>query len=135
MAKYGNIIMVNFNGEDHQIKGWHPAVVVSNDIGNKNSTNISVIPISSRKKTYMPTHVFLSSKETGLPKDCWAQCEGITSVTLNNLGKLMGNLSKDILKQISIAYAIACPVIKELTLEELDALRKRLVSKFEYAVA
>lgn len=134
MQKYGSVVMVNFEGKDHQIKGWHPAVVISNDIGNKYSPNISVIPVSSKRKN-MPTHVFLSSKETGLPKDCWAQCESLTCVASKDIGKFMGNLSKDILKQISIAHAIAYPVLKELTMDELESLSRSLTNKFSYAVA
>lgn len=37
--------------------GYRPVLVVQNDIGNKYSPTVIVLPLSSRKKKYLPVHI------------------------------------------------------------------------------
>ena len=56
--------------------GFRPYVVMQNDIGNKYSPNVVLIPLTTAiKKEKMPTHVVIRCKESGLPKDSVALCE------------------------------------------------------------
>ena len=59
IPKQGDIIFLNFNPTlGHEQKGKRPAIVVSNDIFNKNTHMIIVCPITSNEKDY-PTHYLL----------------------------------------------------------------------------
>lgn len=119
---YGNVYYVDFKGRDCQIKGIHPAIVVSNDIGNTFSPNLQVIPISSAKKRPMPTHVFLSSRISGLPKDCYAQCESMTMISKSDVLGFICELPDNYRKDIARASAISTPLLCELSVSELLSL-------------
>lgn len=41
--------------------GIRPVLVVQNNVGNKYSPTLVVLPISSAKKNNMPTHIYISS--------------------------------------------------------------------------
>jgi len=56
----GSVILVNFksDGMDSEIRGLHPAVVLSNNINNRYSGIINVAPLTSSKtKSNIPVHV------------------------------------------------------------------------------
>ena len=46
--------------------GIRPVVVVQNNIGNKYSNTVIVLPITSRFKKKLPTHVSISKNKYGL---------------------------------------------------------------------
>ncbi len=59
--------------------GTRPVVVVSNDMANRYSPAISVVPLTSNlKKKALPTHVFL--RVPGLERASLALCEQVTTV-------------------------------------------------------
>ena len=54
----GDIFLVNFgSGSGSEQQGVRPAVIVQNDVGNKNSTTVIVAAITSKGKKNLPTHV------------------------------------------------------------------------------
>lgn len=57
-------------------RGVRPVLIVSNDIGNKFSSVVSVVSItSSTTKKSIPTHVKLFAKDLGFKKDSIILCE------------------------------------------------------------
>ena len=55
--------------------GMRPVIIVQNDIGNRNSPTVIVVPITSQiKREDMPTHISLR-KSFGLDEDSIALCE------------------------------------------------------------
>jgi len=66
--KRGSVILVNFGDEktniDSEIKNIRPAVVLSNNMGNRYSSILSVAPLtSSTTKTRIPVHVHIGIEE------------------------------------------------------------------------
>ena len=62
----GSVILVNFksDGMDSEIRGLHPALVLSNNINNKYSGIINVAPLTSSKtKSNIPVHVKVGVEE------------------------------------------------------------------------
>ncbi|MDD4624637.1 MAG: type II toxin-antitoxin system PemK/MazF family toxin, partial [Bacilli bacterium] len=53
---------------DSEQRGIRPALVVQNDMGNKNSSTISVAPLTSKKKNKLPVHIELKV-EDGMKMD------------------------------------------------------------------
>lgn len=67
--KRGDIIIADLGQHETSIQsGIRPCVVMSNDMANKHSPVITVVPLTSKihKKEYLPTHVFLNGyRNTG----------------------------------------------------------------------
>ena len=81
--------------------GIRPCVVVSNDIGNAHSTVYTVVPLTSQQKTYLPTHVGLSSGSTAL-------CEQCTTVSEKQVLRKKGdNLGKTDMQRIDNGLRVA----------------------------
>lgn len=77
--------------EGHEQGGVRPCVIVSNDMCNKNSTVISIVPITSQQKTKIPTHVNLPMSECkGLAYDSTILCEGVRSLSKNRIKTAIG---------------------------------------------
>lgn len=77
------------NGESIQA-GYRPAVVIQNDIGNKFSPTLLVIPLSSQlKKLDMPTHTLIKYNElNGLKKDSVLLAEQATTISKKMVRKI-----------------------------------------------
>lgn len=60
--------------------GIRPVIVVSNNIGNKYSNVVQIVPLTSSKKTQIPTHVTLTEKD-GLKKESVACVEQVRCVS------------------------------------------------------
>ena len=54
---------------------------------------MTVIPLTSKTDRVMPFQVLLLASQTGLPKDSKAQAEQIRSVSITQVGKLMGTVT------------------------------------------
>ena len=65
--------------------GYRPCMVVGNNIGNKYAPILLVIPITTRKKKILPTHVKVN-KEDGLPYNSTLLCEQIMTISKEQLG-------------------------------------------------
>ena len=98
--------------------GFRPYVVMQNDIGNKYSPNVVLIPLTTAiKKEKMPT-----CKESGLPKDSVALCENPISFPKEELGEFITKLPQNIMKDLAVANSLASSAISFLNLDELLAL-------------
>lgn len=105
--KRGDLIFINsdpFVGSEQS--GERPAVVIQNDIGNKHSPTVIIAPITSKnKKTNMPTHVQLTTKE--LEKNSMVLLEQIKTVDKSRICSHIGTLSDEEMKQIDKALRIS----------------------------
>lgn len=106
--KIGDVFMVNFSGEDHEQVGLRPAVVVQNNTGNKYSPNIIVVPLTSKPKKRMVTHVMISSHDSDIRVNSLALCENITCISKQKLQGYLFSLSDEYMAKI--AAAILCSV-------------------------
>lgn len=64
IPKKGDIVFLDFNPtKGHEQKGYRPAIIISNNVFNKNTKMVIVCPITSNEKEF-PTHYLLKdSKE------------------------------------------------------------------------
>ena len=91
-------------GAIHQQYGLHPAVVLSSDNNNKNNSNLTVIPISSKvnKARHLPTHLYLNlelAKTLGLYKPSTLSAENTMPVDKSMIKKTVGHVSSNELKE------------------------------------
>jgi len=75
-------------------KGLRPVVVLSLDARNRHerADTVLVVPLTTSIHKEVPTQVYLSSGETGLPADSAARGEDITAVRKQNLLESRGRL-------------------------------------------
>lgn len=131
--KIGDIYWVDFNGTGSEQNGRRPALIVQNDMGNKYSPTLKVIPITTKTKKTLPTHVNVPIGN-GLKQESTLLCEQETVCDRSKLRDYIGTLvnNKSILKHAAVAMTISTPLIKYMGQEELLNLQKKLASQDNY---
>ena len=99
-------LVVRINWDPHQSSeqgGIRPAVIVQNDIGNKNSpTTIVVASTTAVLKPY-PFTVRLNAGEAGLPEDSTINCSAILTVDKTCIVEKYDFVSEDKMREIDKA--------------------------------
>lgn len=113
--KIGDIYWVNLSGQGHVQNGWHPGIIVQCDAGNKHSETTVIVPITSKNKAKLPTHVKLNAGSFGLRYNSIAQCEGQQTVGFEQLGNYIGTVNKSIMNKIAKACLINTPYLQFLS--------------------
>lgn len=86
--------------------GERPVLIIQNNIGNKHSPTVVVVPITSRLyKTNLPTHVKLSSPQ--LPKNSIALLEQIRTIDKRQLSEYIGKVSSEEMEMIESALLLS----------------------------
>ncbi|MBR5321697.1 MAG: type II toxin-antitoxin system PemK/MazF family toxin [Clostridia bacterium] len=84
--------------------GRRPILVLSNNLNNKYSKNLTCIPCTSRldnsrggKKKDLPTHVYIPQGKgrTGLAKDTIVMCENICNYSVDILCEYIGMIDEN----------------------------------------
>lgn len=127
--KIGEIVIVKFHGDGHVQDGVRPAVIIQNDIGNKYSPTLQVIPVTSRMtKKSLPTHVFLPAGTGGLAKDSVAQCEGQQVINKYDVLNHIGALPDEYMQAICMGCIISTPLIQYLSQQQIGQIYDRVAS-------
>ena len=80
-----------------------PAIVISNNVGNKHSKIKQVVYITTKNKNEIPTHVVINSaKYTSI-----AICEQIFSVSDERIEKYVGHCTEEEMEKIDKALMIS----------------------------
>ena len=128
----GDIYMVDFAVIGQVERGYRPAVIVSNNVGNMFSRDIIVVPITSRPKNMrQPTHVALDAEENGLAMDSTALCECPVVVPKTALRQYRSHLCEKSMRAVAIAQIAATSTLAFLDREALEKaaeLSMRLLS-------
>lgn len=92
--------------------GNRPVLVVQNDIGNHHSPTTIVLPITSRvNKSRLPTHVDLSSVESGLARDSVILAEQIRTIDKARLQKKVAELPPQAMNRVDRALGISMGIL------------------------
>lgn len=112
MPHFGEIFVAELLGDEHVQSGKRPVVIAQNDVGNKYSTTVEVIPMSSRihKAKYLPTHVLVHpSEENGLKMSSIVLAEQAVTIPKKRLLGLLGSLDAATLRLIGQARRTQSP--------------------------
>lgn len=112
--KTGDIVIVKLNNSiGHQQGGVRPAIVVSNNIGNRYSQTIKVLPgTTKRGGSNLPTHVHFSSSEVAcLTQDTTFEAESSWVINKFQVVKKIGTLSEPQLYKVAEAMAYDTPLV------------------------
>lgn len=114
MLKRGDIYYADLNPVIGSEQGeYRPAIVVQNDVGNKHSPTVIIVPVTGKlHKNPLPTHVLLP-KSCGLEKDSLALTEQIRAIDRSRLGNYIGFAGKSVMSQIDRALSISVGLDKK----------------------
>ena len=88
--------------------GVRPVLVVQNDVGNKYSPTIIAAAVTSKiDKAKLPTHIELSAREYGLPKDSVVLLEQIRTLDKTRLKERIGQVSREKMRSIIVAIMVS----------------------------
>lgn len=86
--------------------GARPVIIISNNKNNMHSPVVTIVPITSKEKVTLPTHVPIDAVTHPYTDINLVLCEQITTVAKQRLSNYIGMLPEDVLKNIEKAVAI-----------------------------
>lgn len=90
-----------------QIGKRRPALVVSNDINNRFSTTVTVVPLTSAApRRDFPFEAMIPAGVSGLPRDSRAKCDQIRTVDKRRVRRLRGVLPPDLRQRVERAIKV-----------------------------
>jgi len=102
--KRGDVYFVNLDPIVGSETGkQRPAVVLQNELANRSSATVTVIPITSQVERLFPFQVFLPAGEGGLDRPSKALCEQIRTVSRARLVRRVGSLPETPITEIRAA--------------------------------
>jgi mRNA interferase MazF len=101
----GEIILVNLDPTvGSEIKKTRPSVVVSNDVANKYSSLITIVPLTSKKTEKIYPFEVLIKDVAGLSKESKAKVNQIRTIDKKRIVKKIGKISS--LQEVEIDEAL-----------------------------
>ena len=89
--------------------GIRPVLIVQNNVGNKYSPTLVVLPISTAKKHYLPTHIYIQgSKE--LHRNSIVLAEQIRTIDRYRLKSYVGSVDFELMEKVEKAMKISIGV-------------------------
>jgi mRNA interferase MazF len=89
-----------------EINKTRPALVISNDINNKYSSTVTVIPITSNVEKVFPFELLFSPAQSGLPKASKVKCNQIRTIDKRRLIKRLGKISVETMREVEDALRL-----------------------------
>lgn len=126
--RIGDVYMVQFDGTGSVQRGFRPAVVFSNNVGNRYSPNVVVLPLTtSLKKANQPTHVILDAESCGLRYTSMVLCENPQSIPKSMLCDHVSRLGRKEMAMIAAASLIASSAISFIDFKTLACMWEQSV--------
>lgn len=100
--KRGDVYFIQlYNKAEHVQDGKRPCVVIQNNKGNKFSSTLIVIPLTSKiKKTYLPVHVVLEYETMAL-------CECVLTISKNQIIRYIKSFDNKTMRKIDDALSVS----------------------------
>lgn len=121
--RIGDVFLVDFRGMGCEQHGRRPALVLQNNLGNKHSPNVIMLPLtSSIKKKGQATHVFIPAQDSGLMRDSVVLCENPETVSKDRVGAYLTTLSDKYMSEVAIASTLAIGALSFINKDELSGI-------------
>lgn len=113
VVKTGDVVFVKIpNGIGSQQTGERYAVVISNNVGNKHSPTVGIMPgTTKRNNSSLPTHAHFSAGECGLPSDTVFEAESLWTVNKFQIVNVVGHMDDSQLERVATAMLYATPIV------------------------
>jgi mRNA interferase MazF len=104
VTKRGDIVYVNLDPVvGSEIGKTRPAIVLQNEMANRSSPTVTVIPLSTSVDRVFPFQVLIPAGEGGLEQDSKALCEQIRTLSTKRLLHRLGSLPPERMREIRAA--------------------------------
>ena len=104
----GDIFYADLNNSlGSEQSGIRPVLIVQNDVGNKFSNTVIVLPITSKTKSNIPTHVNIQGIRYGLEKDSVILAEQVRTLDKKRLKQKVGSIDYKTLEKVKNAIEIS----------------------------
>lgn len=102
----GEVYYVDLGKPDGTSKqaGLRPCVLVGSEISLRHSPVINILAFSSSPRKLsspLPVHIYLSAKETGMPRDGVVLCEQPMTISRDSLERYVTTLTAEQMERIS----------------------------------
>ena len=87
--------------------GLRPVIIVSNNIGNKHAPTVTICPITSQAKPFLPTHTYIATEKNICGT---VMCEQVRTIDKSRLRKLCDTATAEDMRRINKAIKIALAV-------------------------
>lgn len=109
LIKRGDIFYADLNPTvGSEQGGVRPVLVVQNNVGNKHSPTVVVVPIFSVRKKDLPVHIQI--RYSGVPRNSTVLAEQIRTIDRRRLQKYVGSLDREFMKEIDRILKISIGV-------------------------
>jgi mRNA interferase MazF len=96
----GDVWWVDFGTPIGHEQGFHrPALIVSVDRFNRSHYGLHIVLPLTKQDKRMPSHVEIRPPEAGLALRSFIKCEDVRSVSLQRLGRYVGQVAPDTLER------------------------------------
>jgi mRNA interferase MazF len=104
----GDVVIVRLDpAEGHEMKKTRPAVVVQNDVGNKNSSTTIIAPATGTYRGY-PFEVLVEASDSPFEKDSSVRLDQIRVVSIETrIQSVVGSLDKATMAEIDDALKLS----------------------------
>ena len=111
MIERGDIYYADLSGGiGSEQKGVRPVLIVQNNMGNKHSTTLIVVPISKKlTKPPLPTHVIFQNND--LNYISMILCEQLRTIDKKRLKSKISHLDENLMNQVDHALKISLKLI------------------------
>ena len=122
--KRAEVWLVNLGGGNGSIQGGErPCIVISNDMANMHSPVIHIIPLTTKTKNKLPTHVDVGF-ECGVIKNSIAMVEQTTLINKDALTKKLGKVDEATLSKLEMATFVQLGMMSKIK-HLLKIIRKK----------
>lgn len=112
--KRGDIYFVSGTyGTGSEQRGERPAIIVSNDTGNTYAPVVEVVYLTTKRKTAIPTHVYIYSAE----RPSIALCEQVITVCKSRLDRYIGSVTVAEMRRIDRALSVSLGITGGKTMQ------------------
>ncbi|WP_281194546.1 type II toxin-antitoxin system PemK/MazF family toxin [Halorubrum sp. F4] len=107
-VRRGDVVVVRLDpAEGHEMKKTRPAVVVQNDIGNRNSSTTVVAPVTGTHRGY-PFEVLVEADGSPFEKDSSVRLDQIRVVSIEKrIHSILGSLSEPTMAEVDEALKLS----------------------------
>lgn len=120
--KLGDVWFAKFRQDESIQGGIRPCIIKSNDKNNIYSPNVSVIPLTTKNKKYIPTHITIyPTIENGLIEKSIALCENIIPIPKSRLIKKIGFVNEIVIQNLDIGCSIQLDIKSIINLDLINS--------------
>jgi mRNA interferase MazF len=102
LIRRGDIFLVNLDPvRSNEAKGTRPAVVVTGNAANMESTTIVIVPLTSNTERIYPFQVLVPLERSGLNENSKAQVEQIRSISVTRMIRRIGQIPNDLMQDLN----------------------------------